>query len=187
MFRIGRVSEEALAVIAAAAESSTVTYDGIGASLTDQFPSGYRHDRHEIRLPQRPDVFAIAVLGLQQWAAHVGAGMIVAPSSPPEEGATVGVAARVGALTAVAVCRVISVVDEPHRYGFAYGTLHGHPERGEEAFVVEQSGVDAVFKIAAFSRPAELLARAGGPVTRAIQLRATRRYLDGLHTFVASA
>lgn len=187
MFRRGRVSVSELAAIAADASSSTVTYEGVGSSLTGEFPNGYRHDRHEIRLPDRSDSFELAVLGLKQWAAHRGAGMTVAPCRAPDEGATVAVAARIGVLTAVAVCRVVAVVDEPRRHGFAYGTLPGHPERGEEAFVVEQSTGGAVFKIAAFSQPAELLARVGGPITRGIQLRATRRYLDGLHEFVSTA
>jgi uncharacterized protein (UPF0548 family) len=29
-------------------------------------------------------------------------------------------------------CRVVYVLDEPERRGFAYGTLPGHPESGEE-------------------------------------------------------
>ena len=33
-------------------------------------------------------------------------------------------------------CRVVYVVDEPDRRGFAYGTLPGHPESGEELFLV---------------------------------------------------
>ena len=78
-------------------------------------------------------------------------------------------------------------MDEPDRYGFAYGTLPGHPERGEEAFVVERDKTGAVFKIIVFSRPAELLARLGGPVTRRIQRTATKRYLDGLAAFVAAS
>ena len=35
-----------------------------------------------------------------------------------------------------APCRVVYVVDEPDRRGFAYGTLPGHAESGEERFVV---------------------------------------------------
>ena len=67
----------------------------------------------------------------------------------------------------------------PGRFGFAYGTLPGHPEQGEEAFHVHRdaSGVVTV-EIVAFSRPASLLARLGSPVARAIQQRTTRSYVD---------
>ena len=35
--------------------------------------------------------------------------------------------------------RVVDVVDEPDRRGFAYGTRMGHPVSGEEAFIVHRS------------------------------------------------
>jgi uncharacterized protein (UPF0548 family) len=77
--------------------------------------------------------------------------------------------------------RVVYVVDEPRRRGFAYGTLPGHPECGEESFVVELGDDDAVtFEITAFSRPASRLARAAGPAGRAVQRWVTRRYVKAL-------
>ena len=42
-------------------------------------------------------------------------------------------------------CRVVYVIDEPSRRGFAYGTLPGHPESGEEAFIVEIDETDEVW------------------------------------------
>ena len=33
-------------------------------------------------------------------------------------------------------CRIVWVVDEPDAFGFGYGTLRGHPDEGEESFVV---------------------------------------------------
>lgn len=156
--------------------------------LSAPLPEGFRHDRYEIVLGQAGDAFERGVAGLRQWAAHRGAGFVVEPARPPAEGATVAVAAPLGPLTAAAVCRIVSVVDEADRYGFAYGTLPGHPECGEEAFVVERAGEGrALFRIIAFSRPAELLARIGGPVTRALQQRATRRYLRALADFAAGS
>ena len=54
--------------------------------------------------------------------------------------------------------RVVYVVDEPLRKGFAYGTLPGHPESGEEAFIVEYRDDDSVWlTIRAFSRPSSWL------------------------------
>ncbi len=72
-------------------------------------------------------------------------------------------------------------MNERHRRGLAYGTLPGHPERGEEAFVIEQHGDGAVtFAITAFSTPATPLAKAAGPAGRAIQRYITGRYLRAL-------
>ena len=107
------------------------------------------------------------------------------PAAAPVEGGTVAVAAPLGPLTAVAVCRIVAVVQELDRYGFAYGTLPGHPEQGEEAFVVTRRGPRVTFTVTAFWKPAELLVRVGGPVSRRVQHTATMRYLDALAAFVA--
>ena len=78
-----------------------------------------------------------------------------------------------------APCRVVYVVDEPDRRGFAYGTLTGHPESGEELFTVRHDrrhrrGVcrgDGVL-------PARhLVEQAGRPLTWLGQQLITRRYL----------
>lgn len=73
--------------------------------------------------------------------------------------------------------RVVYVIDEPLRKGFAYGTLPGHPERGEEAFVVEYRDDDSVWlTLRAFSRPAGWVFWAGYPVLRLLQALYTSRY-----------
>jgi uncharacterized protein (UPF0548 family) len=47
------------------------------------------------------------------------------------------------------------VIDEENRRGFAYGTPPGHPEQGEEAFVVAlREDGQVTFTVTAFSRPA---------------------------------
>lgn len=77
--------------------------------------------------------------------------------------------------------RVIYVVDEPRRRGFAYGTLPGHPEDGEEAWVVEHRDDDSVWiTVRAFSRPATRWWWAINPVLRVFQEYYTRRYLRAL-------
>jgi uncharacterized protein (UPF0548 family) len=60
-------------------------------------------------------------------------------------------------------------VDEPNRCGFAYGTLRGHPERGEESFVVERDGDVVTLCIRAFSAPGTMAVRVAGPAPRLIQ------------------
>lgn len=73
--------------------------------------------------------------------------------------------------------RVVYVIDEPDRKGFAYGTLPGHPERGEEAFVVERRADDSVWLvIRAFSRPSNAFFWATYPALRIVQAIFTARY-----------
>ena len=77
--------------------------------------------------------------------------------------------------------RVIYVVDEPRRRGFAYGTLPGHPEDGEESWIVEQREDGSVWiTVRAFSRPASRRWWAVYPVLRLFQEYYMRRYLRAL-------
>jgi uncharacterized protein (UPF0548 family) len=67
-------------------------------------------------------------------------------------------------------CRIVWVVDEPRRKGFAYGTMPRHPERGEEAFVLQWEDDDSVWlTIRAFSRAAKWYTRLAGPLVPLFQ------------------
>ena len=81
-----------------------------------------------------------------------------------------------------APCRVVYVVDEPDRRGFAYGTLPGHAEAGEELFAVRYDPTTgAVYaEVTAFSRHATWWSRLGAPVTSLAQRVITNRYLRAL-------
>jgi uncharacterized protein (UPF0548 family) len=93
---------------------------------------------------------------------------------------------HLGPLYVAAPCQLVYVTDEADRFGFAYGSLPGHPERGEEAFHIRRDADGAVmFDIVVFSRPADLLARIGSPIARAVQRRVTKGYLEGVREFVA--
>ena len=87
---------------------------------------------------------------------------------------------------ALAAGRVVFVLDEPDRRGFGYGTLPGHPEQGEEAFVVVRRGDRMYFEITAFSRPRHPLARFAKPVSRLLQRQTTRRYFAAMHAVVSA-
>lgn len=59
------------------------------------------------------------------------------------------------------------------KFGFAYGTLPGHAEIGEERFLLEwDRATDSVcYDILAFSRPNHFLTRLGYPLVRRTQKR----------------
>jgi uncharacterized protein (UPF0548 family) len=107
-----------------------------------------------------------------------GAGLGVVSSAPyAADGVTVDLTLRLGPLRLDAPTRVVYVVDEPDRRGFAYGTLPGHPESGEELFLVERVGDRLVGEVRAFSRPGRWFSRLGAPVARVAQQRIAARYL----------
>jgi uncharacterized protein (UPF0548 family) len=186
-FRLGRLKDSGVTEALAASAAADLTYEAVGVTLGEARLPGHRTDRYEAELGQGAEVFDRAVAGLRAWAAHRGAGVRVEPADAPlSEGTTVVLVIRRGPASVLAACRVVAVVDEPDRFGFAYGTLPLHPESGEEAFLVERGPDDRVrFRVVAVSRPASPLARLGAPVARLVQRRVTLGYLDGLRRAVA--
>jgi len=108
--------------------NSQPTYADIGASLRGTTPAGFHRDRYLRTLGEGVETFEYAKEGLRNWQAHTGPGVQVLPRETEiQSGATVIV--TLGWFVALAApCRIVEVVDEPRRWGFAYGTLPGHPE-----------------------------------------------------------
>jgi uncharacterized protein (UPF0548 family) len=154
-----------------------LTYDEVGWTAQAP-PAGFRHGRAERVIGRGADAFGRAVDSLLGWGMHAAAGMRVRASTPDVQlGSVVVLGLGLGPVRVQAPCRVVYVIDEPDRHGFAYGTLHGHPESGEEAFVVRTDRAGRVIaSVVWFSRPAVFWARATGPVQR----RVSQRYLDAL-------
>ncbi|GAA0241694.1 DUF1990 domain-containing protein [Cryptosporangium japonicum] len=151
-------------------------------------PRGYRAFRRSLRVSADAADFDRAVEMLRTWEVHRGAGLTVVADGPARAGSHVVVGIGPRPFTLLAPCRVVEDVDDPTRNGFAYGTLPGHPERGEERFVVEKRpGEGVFFEITAFSRPATAPARLGGPLTRLVQDRVTTRYLHALRAAVSGS
>ena len=156
------------------------TYPDVGRSAGDA-PAGYHRFVRTRTLPATHE-FGAAAADLLSWRVQQSAGLRVSASSAEvEPGVVVLMRAGMGPATLVIPCRVVYVVDEPERQGFAYGTLPGHPESGEEAFVLQRmSDGRVVFTVSAFSRPATRLARLAGPAGRGLQRLVTSRYLYSL-------
>lgn len=165
-----------------------LTYPEVGATA-GQLPAGYDHGRHRVVLGQGDEVFRLARLGIRQWAAHRSVGLRLVPSRPPlATGTSVLVDAPLGPVHALALTRIVYVVDDEGRFGFAYGTLPTHPEEGEEAFIVTRSpSGEVAFEVVVFCRPRHPLVRLAGPLARAAQRQVARRYLRGMERFVAAA
>jgi uncharacterized protein (UPF0548 family) len=158
---------------------ASFTYAEVGATVAGVLPTGFRTIRRERRCGGAID-FDTARRALFEWDLHERAGLEVRASSPVEVGAVVRLGFRLWPVTTRAPCRVVAVIDEPDRAGFAYGTLPGHPESGEELFeILHHDGAQCI-RITAFSRPARPVVRLAGPAARRIQDRITERYLRAL-------
>lgn len=161
--------------------AADLTYDHVGRT-SGVLPDGYGHLNRRMILGLGMARFADASRALFGWQMHLSSGLRIATSSPNVEyNAVVMLGIGVGPFRLNAPCRVVYLIDEPNRQGFAYGTLPGHPESGEEAFVIDRADDDTVtFAIKAFSRPATDLAKLAGPLGRLAQQRMTVRYLRSL-------
>ena len=155
-----------------------LTYAEVGATR-GELPSGYNHLHASRVLGTGDDVYQRAVAGLMSWEMHRRAGLAI--ESGPDRVAD-GADVVMRWLGRRIPCRVVYVVDEADRQGFAYGTLEGHPERGEESFVIECDPDTATVTatVTAFSKPGKLSTRLLGPLGRVLQNWMTNRYLNAL-------
>lgn len=168
--------------ILAGACREEVTYPEIGATRGGELPVGYRADRYERRLGVGKGSFEKAVAAMLQWETHTGAGVRVHPKDARiAEGETVLFVFDVLGVSVIAPCRVVYVDETVDSFTAAYGSLPGHPERGEVAMTARRDADGVVTgRIVSFSRTIDPLARAALPVTRLVQKRVTARYLEAL-------
>lgn len=165
----------------------TFTYPEVGATRVGPLPAGYNHLRERTGLGEVSLAAAgEAILG---WRMHRATGARVTASAPrAAPGVDVTVGLGVGPLRINGPCRVVWTVEDGDRVGFGYGTLPGHPERGEESFVAERAADGRVwFAVTAFSRPALWYTRAGGPAVVLVQRAYARRLGRVLRRLCGSA
>lgn len=136
---------------AARLRAAPFTYKQVGATAFGR-QAGYDWFHRSASLIRRD--FEAASEDLLTWRLHERAGLRVQASESPLRRDTVVLMHLGLGFAAVRIpCRVAYVINEPTMRGFAYGTLAGHPESGEERFALEQHP-DGVITIAitAFSR-----------------------------------
>lgn len=164
-----------------------LTYGPTGSSLENRTPDGLARRQWQSDLGGG-DAFARGVAAIRAWSVHRGAGLAVATDGPLAAGTNVALCAPLPIGFVDATCRVVAIIDEPARFGFAYGTLSVHPERGEESFVLTRDQNGRVrFDIVAVSRPVHPLARRCLPIADRLQDAAARRYLAAMRVAVANA
>lgn len=164
-------------------ELRALSYAEHGATR-GELPAGYRHVEREAVLGRGGELYARAVAATLAWGVQAGSAVRVRTVGRTDAGplrVDDTVVMRVPLWPRDVPCRVVYVIDEPRRAGFAYVTLPGHPEAGEEAFLVEHRDDDTVvLRIRAISRPASWLFRVAYPAVLLMQEIYTRRYLHAL-------
>ena len=122
-----------------------LTYWERGATEWARLPAGYEHGLATGVVGRGRADWEAARHALSTWkVVPEGDWVELYPEPRVRAGAQVMVCFRLFGLWWTSPCRVVYVVDEPDRFGFAYGTLPGHVEQGEERFLVERDPVTGV-------------------------------------------
>jgi uncharacterized protein (UPF0548 family) len=161
----------------AAQQSLPFTYSSVGATRDGgPTPHGFDRDRNRRELGAGEAAFAAARDAVRAWRMFPQPLATIEPAAIPiVEGETAVVLVRLFGLWFMNAARIVYVIDEPRRFGFAYGTLPGHAESGEERFLVEWLADDSVwYDLDALSRPRYWAAQLAYPLTRRIQRRFAR-------------
>jgi uncharacterized protein (UPF0548 family) len=179
MFRITEPSTEDVDRFIASQHSLPFTYAEVGATNATP-PSGYKVDHNRIQLGTGAAAYKRGVEALKNWRQFdLGWVTIVPRGVPIKVGAMVAVKARAFGTWSLNASRVVYTIDEDRRFGFAYGTLPDHVERGEERFLIEWLADDSVwYDIFAFSRPQHPLVRLSAPLARMLQKQFARDSLN---------
>jgi uncharacterized protein (UPF0548 family) len=177
----------------AAQQSADFSYVHVGDTAATP-PVGWSVDRTRARLGKGQAVFDTAVAALRRWEQFNLGWVGASPTDTPiEVGRIVGIQACTGGVWWLNACRIIYTIDEQQcdlrRFGFAYGTLPGHAEAGEERFLIEwnERTGEVWYDILAFSRPNHLLAKLLFPIARMFQRRFARESAAAMRRAVKRA
>ena len=176
MFSLTAPTEDEVRRFISKQKDSSFSYPDVGASAT-VVPAGYNLDRNRVQLGRGENTWQRGVGAIRAWRMF---GMpwvnLHWQSAPIVVGTDVAVSVHHFGFYSLNACRIVYLVDEEgtvKRFGFAYGTLAEHGESGEERFTIEWNRADDTvwYDILAFSRPRQMLARLGYPLSRSLQKR----------------
>jgi uncharacterized protein (UPF0548 family) len=186
MLALRKPSEEKIRDFLACQCDRPFSYADVGASQQIP-PPGYNVDHHRLQLGKGQATFAAACSALRRWEMfHLGWVQLYWAQTPIKAGEVVAVLGHQLGLWLLNACRIVYVVEEAERFGFAYGTLPEHVESGEERFTVEwhQADDSVWYDLLAFSRPNQWIARLGYAYVRRQQKRFALDSLEAMRQAV---
>lgn len=190
MFLLFRPDESRIRTILASERTGDFSYPEVGASRGD-LPAGYTVLRGRVDLGRGSTTFDRAVQALRQWKMFAVPGIQLCWPVPIQPGEAIAVVIEHFGFWSLNCCRIVYVVDEDgpiRRFGFAYGTLPEHAERGEERFTVEwhRSSDLVCYEIVSFSRPGNTAVKIAYPLARGLQNRFLRHSIAAIVDAVRS-
>ncbi len=175
MFTLRRPDPSAIRAFRQAQSRLPFSYAEVGATRASP-PAGWDFDHGRVEIGRDDAAWERAKAALSAWTMFDIGWVELHPlersDAPIEVGTTVALLVKKFGLWSLNAARIVYVIDEPLRFGFAYGTLPDHVERGEELFQVERTSDGLVFyDVQAFSQPNALVARLAKPWMRRWQKR----------------
>lgn len=170
MFLLHRPSDRQIQTFLSAQQHSSFSYSPLELTRSSSL-AGYNVDHNRVQLGSGAGAFSAAVTAIQQWKMFdLGWVHLFSDQTPIESGETVAIVIKHLGFWSINACRIVYVIEENDRYGFAYGTLTEHAERGEERFMVERNRMDnsVWYDIFAVSKPGPM-ATLAYPFTRRLQ------------------
>ncbi|MBI1903054.1 MAG: DUF1990 domain-containing protein [Planctomycetia bacterium] len=196
MWHLRKPQENAINLFLDGQRERPFSYPDVEITRGEGPMGGYDFDHNRVLLGHGEETFERACAAIRRWEMFPRPWtQIVPPDAPIEQGAVVAVLGQVLRLWWLNACRIVYVVDEagpPRRFGFAYGTLPGHVESGEEYFGVELrdseasegGGGEVWYEIRAYSRPNYWMVQLAYPITRRSQRRFARDSLAAMQRSV---
>jgi uncharacterized protein (UPF0548 family) len=186
MFLLGSPADDRIRQILAAQKRSPFSYRNTGATRT-LLPAEYDVQRDRFLLGEGSRVFYKAKEAARKWRMFdIDWVRLYRPATPVAAKDMVAILVGRFGVWMVNLCRIVYVIDEPRRYGFAYGTLGHHVLAGEQRFTVEWRDDNSVwYEVLHFSREKHPLARIAYPLAR--KLRKIFRRDSGIAMQRASA
>jgi uncharacterized protein (UPF0548 family) len=170
MFLLGSPTDEGIRRILKAQRLSPFSYTDTGGTRT-LLPAEYEVRRDQFLLGEGSRVFYRAKEAVRQWQMFdIPWVRLYWPRTPVGVGNMVAILVGGFGVWMVIICRIVYVIDEPRRYGFANGTLSQHAVAGEQRFLVEWRDDNSVwYEVFHFSREKHLLAKIAYPIARRLQ------------------
>jgi len=194
MFSLRQPDPKTLAASLAAARDLPLSYPPtiatIGGLETINPPPGYALDHTRSQIGQGRAAFGAAKAAFRRWRQFdLGWVRIANPDAPIQAGEVVAMEAHTLFLWTLNFPRILHVIDEPHRFGFVYGTTMMHVERGEERFLLEFDPVSGAvtYDLMAASRPAHWMVWLGYPYARSRQRKFARESHARMRQIVADS
>jgi len=140
-------------------------------------PNGFVLDRLSTQIGDGKEAFQRAIQAFQSWTHFdLGWARVANAAAPIEMGRIVAVEVRSLGLWSLNLSQIVAVIQTGNRFGFIYKTAPSHVEEGEERFevILDSRSGGVWYETEAVSRPRDLMALLGYPLTRAFQHRFAR-------------